>query len=299
MIIKKMFRHKIFNTKESSFMYEKLRKELLDVFEYWENEVQCEDVMGFSNYTLKDLIMKMDSFKLYRYTPSDYYGIRNIETQRIYLSNNGVMNDVFEGLPRILDNLSYQKVKTLYDLVKMKCFSETKDNVLMWSHYADSSKGICVEYDFSYLKRDELNILGHLFPVLYTEERGIDKDIREIIESHKSLNEAIFQDAVYEEDDNYNNILPLFLAKGKAWEYEKEWRILYTKQQLYENNMLGNSNIDLKCISAVYLGYRIDDEKREHIVEICKRLGKMNKPVSVYQAKLNCCKYEFVFDKIL
>lgn len=29
------------------------------------------------------------------------------------------------------------------------CFSETNNNIHMWSHYADSHKGICIEYDSS------------------------------------------------------------------------------------------------------------------------------------------------------
>ncbi len=43
-----------------------------------------------------------------------------------------------------------QMKKLVYDIkdsLLVSCFSETCDSILMWSHYADSHKGVCIEFE--------------------------------------------------------------------------------------------------------------------------------------------------------
>ena len=48
------------------------------------------------------------------------------------------------------------------------CFSASGwDNQLMWSHYANSYSGICVEYDFQEMNK----FIGFMYPVKYCEKR--------------------------------------------------------------------------------------------------------------------------------
>ena len=48
------------------------------------------------------------------------------------------------------------------------CFSASGwDNQLMWSHYANSYSGICVEYDFQEMNK----FIGFMYPVEYCEQR--------------------------------------------------------------------------------------------------------------------------------
>ena len=42
---------------------------------------------------------------------------------------------------------------------KMSCFSEIHDSILMWSYYANSHMGICIEYDLSKLPKNPTNQL--------------------------------------------------------------------------------------------------------------------------------------------
>lgn len=122
-------------------MIEDLKDKLSDVIEYWGEETIDEDVMDFSKYTLKDYLETVKSFKLYKYMPMEYWSIRNIEKQNVHLSNNGVLNDIYEGIPMLEKNISQEKIKQLDDLAEITCFTETNDNELMWSHYADGHKG--------------------------------------------------------------------------------------------------------------------------------------------------------------
>lgn len=124
-----------------------LKERLKERFDFWGIEIRDEDVMDFSTYDLADSIQAQESFKLYRYTPASYYSIRNIEKQQIHLSPNGVFNDLYEGLPQNVSGpISSADIGKLGDLAYITCMTETNRNTLMWSHYADSNRGICVEY---------------------------------------------------------------------------------------------------------------------------------------------------------
>lgn len=61
------------------------------------------------------------------------------------------------------------------------CFSETNNNIHMWSHYADSHKGICIEYDSSEFNDYFSQLLKcrcYLTPVDYKEKLiNLDGDI--------------------------------------------------------------------------------------------------------------------------
>ena len=97
-----------------------------------------------------------------------------------------------------------------------------------------------------------------------------------------------------------DDILPLFLTKGTDWEYEKEWRIIFTKKQMYDYNdsCLYGGNLLFKCITGIYLGYRIHPEVKKNIKEICERISSNSKVVSLYQAHLSSNTYSIEFEKI-
>ena len=46
-------------------------------------------------------------------------------------------------------NLENQQEEFLTQ-IGCSCFSEVRDNILLWSHYADGHKGICLEFDTSF-----------------------------------------------------------------------------------------------------------------------------------------------------
>lgn len=287
----------IFVTEE--FMYKESRDAMSEILEYWE-DIRDEDVSDFPKNRLSEKILFCDSFKLYRYMPAEYFNIRNIETQKIHLSPNGTMNDIFEGVPESLDDLSYSKLQEINDLAYMTCMTESNDNILMWSHYAKNHEGVCVEFELKRLKEDTFHILEHLFPIVYREHRHTKRDINSLAESHRELKKAIAGRYKYDGEEYLDDILPLFLIKSKDWEYENEWRILYTKKQMYDidKEELYQGNLNFECLSAVYLGYRIHPEVKKNIIEICQRISTKEAPISVYQAKLAPKSYQIVFEKL-
>ena len=273
-----------------------LREQLQEILEAWGDDIRNDDVESFY-YLFKERLKYLESFKLYRYNRADLHSIRNFEKQTIHLSENGNFNDVYEGLPSSqLQDLTSKDLILLNDAARITCFSETNDNLLMWSHYADSHKGFCVEYDLKLLNRKD-DVLKHIFPIVYQKQRTIKADIQSIIEQIAELDQAIIQDSDYN-TDYLNCLLPMFVTKGVYWEYEKEWRVIYTKLEKYQKYM-NISNIPFECITGIYLGHRIDSLIKEIILESAERLSKkVDHNISVYESRLSNTEYKLNFIKI-
>lgn len=240
---------------------------------------------------------------LFRYSSADYYNIRNLETETLMLSNIGNMNDIFEGLAGTVDSDVITSLEELNDIAFIKSFTELKDDFLMWSHYGDKYAGMSVEYDFSKL---EDKVLYHLFPVSYSKNRyrirTLDNAVRDLYETKKANKEKYYPD-LYE---SLFDIMALFLKKSKSWEYEKEWRIIATYPQIYNESQdfydsddnykdplfdLSDKEISVKgCIKSVYIGPKMESVKRKHIREICSKLD-----VSVHE--LTISKTEYILEE--
>ncbi|SFQ71598.1 Protein of unknown function [Flavobacterium akiainvivens] len=112
-------------------------------------------------------------------------------------------------------------------------FSLNNDSLLLWSHYAEEHKGICIEYDL--LDNDIAR--AYIQPVIY---------------SSKVPKIGIFED--------YNTIqmVASSLIKSKEWEYEQEWRITIFKQS--ENFP---QKLQVPKPVAIYLGTRFEANNEE------------------------------------
>lgn len=87
----------------------------------------------------------------------------------------------------------------------VSCFAPHWDIPLMWSHYGDSHKGLCVEYLFRSMAFAEKFLA---LPVTYTSELP-----------SICLSELLFSP---------HKVLPRLLAtKHIDWAYEKEWRLIH------------------------------------------------------------------------
>lgn len=118
------------------------------------------------------------------------------------------------------------------------CFSTENDSVLMWAHYADSQKGICIAYDFNQWEETALQ-RKLLFPVAYSD---IPVDVSNLVDNQKG------KIAEYPVDEA---VLCAALNKSNIWKYENEWRmvtILDSKTQRISLNILLNP-------TAIYFGY--------------------------------------------
>lgn len=146
------------------------------------------------------------------------------------------------------------------------------DNPLMWSHYASSHKGICIEYDFKdYFIVDKMpNLLLH--EVIYSDKRvTLDASILDRVNIKDISNQGRF------------DILEFFLeglfTKHSVWEYEYEWRSI----------LIANENREFKFdnVSAIYLGNKMPDAVANKIIETFKdrrlSIHRMANDISEYK----------------
>ena len=85
------------------------------------------------------------------------------------------------------------------------CLSEAYDSLLMWAHYANDHRGMCVEYELLEFNRQ----LGFSpVPVVYSDERVSIHTIETL------------------ERDIQGLFVESLTSKSPEWSYEKEWRII-------------------------------------------------------------------------
>jgi hypothetical protein len=109
--------------------------------------------------------------------------------------------------------------------------SATWSSVLMWSHYGDQHRGICIEYDTTEQNHPRLAAVNYRAP------RAI------------KASDLIRWKALNDEDARVRVMQTYFYAKSKEWKYEKEWRDLRDKS--------GSHGVPFR-ITAIYFGLRCD-----------------------------------------
>jgi hypothetical protein len=140
------------------------------------------------------------------------------------------------------------------DKAGILCLTEGCTDILLWSHYADRHKGVCLEFRTDV--KDSIFARAH--PVKYSGQ-------------YPRLN---LQDLV--ENKAYRDAAEWMLTKSSVWSYEQEWRILD-----FEKGP-GAKKFDPACLSAVILGCRIPDKERKRVFGWIKNHPT---PVKVLQAK--------------
>lgn len=139
--------------------------------------------------------------------------------------DDSILNDIY--------NLYYSEINK-FGIV---CYSELNNNILMWSHYADNHKGICLGFEFN-----DTNSSG-VYPVKYSDDYPNLEFTPEKIWSLDGMSKIMFQ-------------------KSDCWAYEKEWRTI-----VVEGNVLHEYKGTLK---EVIFGCRTNKEDRNLIMEILK-----------------------------
>ncbi len=99
---------------------------------------------------------------------------------------------------------SYSAARNFEDWLGVTCFSENDNNPVMWSHYADSHKGIILEFN----KGEGGFLTKNLLPVRYFK------------------NYPIINVSDYAEEQMISIVYQTICAKGIGWKFEKEWRAI-------------------------------------------------------------------------
>lgn len=149
------------------------------------------------------------------------------------------------GVQNYYIRLLIQEVKRqLDDMMKSRgvlSMASKWNSPLMWSHYANEHKGICIEYDISKA------VCKKPKAVDYFGERGIYLS---------KISEYVFKDSINSVEEIEHKY---FYTKANQWSYEEEWRYLSERQ--------GSASVPFH-LSAVYFGMRCEYSVMSSIVKL-------------------------------
>ncbi|WP_434120395.1 DUF2971 domain-containing protein [Pseudomonas fortuita] len=160
------------------------------------------------------------------------------------IASQGKVVDSSLEQPKPEDEAAYlqlrESLRAQMQSIGVLCLSETPDEILMWSHYAENHKGFCVEY-----RVDDACVLKKLAqPVRYTD-------------TYPSLS---LKNLPGDAEENFIDVC--VHTKAKQWSYEREWRALApTGGKLYQAPAQ---------VSAIIFGARMSGVQKREIHELLR-----------------------------
>ncbi|MFQ2586386.1 DUF2971 domain-containing protein [Aeromonas caviae] len=173
--------------------------------------------------------------------------------------------------------------------VGILCFTTKEDNLLMWAHYANNHKGICIEFDrnaeffngqyknacefFGSTVKDHYQNIGELREVKYEIERPMYLDPSELEYDTES-----------------------WFVKSPEWEYEEEQRLLLPLDLAKKIPQVEFPfyPVDPSIIKSVILGCQMSVSTKKEVVEKCEQYGIKVREAFVHshQFKLDIIDYD-------
>jgi hypothetical protein len=211
--------------------------------------------------------------RLYYFT-TERFGLEAIRDSRLKLARINDLNDPFEFMGL---NLNRGNRRTLVKLKKdmsdrfgIICMSRVWSHPLLWGHYAEKHRGLCLGFDVAEEICEE---------VKYRTERPTLKDLD--YDTLGDLDETAMFDVVY--------------TKFDAWEYETEYRIycrLKDKDPVNDLYFVSFSE-DLK-LAHVIVGERCS-VTRDRLASV---LGERAGTVTSFKARAGFKRFEVVENKL-
>jgi hypothetical protein len=155
--------------------------------------------------------------RVYYFAPAQF-ALDNLHKRRLKVSRLEDLNDPFELLAAEVMTKDRRAAVEAWSLhmsrtSRLLCFSTDWRNPVMWSHYADKHRGLCLGFD----------VPPHLLLEVSYEPKRLEKHVEKGL-NLESLDEELARE--------------LLTTKFQDWRYESEVRILLKPEDTY--NELGN-----------------------------------------------------------
>ncbi len=181
----------------------------------------------------------------------------------------------FNNQPRFIEALL--KLAEAKDNLKVCSLTTQRDNKVLWSLYANTYKGYCVEYEIP-----EIDDISILLPVLYKRKKNFNI-VKALTQFH--LESIINKDVKNKSYINMACLAELICSKDIDWKYQDERRIL---------TLLSNRCDKLK-IKAIYLGFDVSKRNEQRVMKRAMKL-KFNVRKMLPPSGSNELTYKNVFE---
>jgi len=194
--------------------------------------------------------------------------LKEVTKNHFPTANKAERKKLMRGKLRLLTNKE-ELIKTYNNFVSkigIYSLSEKNDDLLMWAHYSDAHRGLCLEFEAF----TEGSLFWEAFSVTYQEDYPIVNIMR------------------IDKADEFRKAL---LTKSTHWAYELERRVL----KMENEGGPGVYNFPPETLTGVIFGARISDDDKETVKRWVKAYPSK---IAIYQAALNGRKYQLDINKI-
>jgi len=162
---------------------------------------------------------------------------------------------------------SIKELDPSFDKLGVVCLSENNNDILMWSHYSDAHRGICLEFDKDIIDSSKWFIGKVDYP-----------------EDNHYVDFKVFREAIENNEKAFRTFL---LRKSFHWVYEKEWRIIVGLKAMDENSSKNAEDKQFlpcheKMLTGIILGMKTPDTLKQTFSQLVQ-----NKSIKLYEAKRN------------
>ncbi|AYN04786.1 DUF2971 domain-containing protein [Flavobacterium sp. 140616W15] len=204
----------------------------------------CDINMTFNDSQHSSIQHYYDTYLKKKFSQKELEGI---ETAKISNLDFGIL------LNKVAKRVAHQK--------GIACFMSNCDNLLMWAHYADSHKGICLKFDIL----EDVEFFTPAKRVIYANE---------------------YPQYNYLQDKN-DFVNQMFFTKSDEWKYEGEIRVLKSKKDNYKFNKI--------CLKEMIFGCNISENDKKTLMKIMRQYYPDTK---LKQAVKNEYKFQLNFEDI-
>ena len=191
-------------------------------------------------------------------------------------------DEAFAEMSRSLE-IERQQIVAQFENTALFCITRSRDNLLMWAHYADQHRGIVLGFRPD-MERD--SFLAVAKPVQYSDRRPA---------FYRGLDEKIAMNRPWTADEITEFRNALIYSKSTHWSYEEELRI-----DIPHGVPAGQEAIFLKFypneLAELYLGCRVDQAFRSEITAAARQL---NPDVAIFDAALEKETYTLGFKPVI
>lgn len=213
--------------------------------------------------------------KLFRYRNASINTLAELAEEKAWFSRYRELNDPFEGA---YVNLSGEEsLDAMIQQFRVCCFSASHDSLLLWAHYADNHRGMCLEYEIS-----EEAFRSQFFPVKYSSVQPVLNGVPRYPAGTPHAGKLSF---------HIDRECAIFLTKSKDWSHEREYRTLRLATQ---PQMPGEKHSLPGVLSAIYFGLRAEPATMTLVDKIVHSRSEM----TLWQARLAPGEFRLRFDRI-